>query len=156
MSDSIIQLKIMHEVAIKAEHFYDKAETLGKLAAENMAHKEEPRKEEPHKEEKGRHRSQITGLENVANNALKVTDVLDYLKTQTARKKEWQLGQLGQKLLELVNVELRRNKEEICGRLSLEKDSYEGIQVHLYLIREFVRQFAAQYEYSTLEAPKHG
>ncbi|MCL4298481.1 MAG: hypothetical protein KJ077_22280 [Anaerolineae bacterium] len=137
MSDTKIRLKITREVALKADSFYHRAEELGKLAAANLTRE---------------HRAQITNLESVTNSALKVTDVLNYLKTQTARREYWQRQNLGQQLLKFINVELVEDKRQICELLQLPPDQGEAQQVHLYLIREFVRQLAAQYEYQCMVA----
>lgn len=130
MSDTRKRLQIRREVAEQADSFYDQAETLGQVAAQQIT---------------DRHRSQITGLENIANIAMKVADVLDYIKIQSARRGHWR--ELGPALLKTVKTDLKLRKETVCSHLALEADSRDGQYIHLQLIREFVRQLAAQYEY---------
>lgn len=127
-----IRLQIVREVSLVADQdeFYNQAEKLGQVAAQKMT---------------SRHRSQITDLENVANTALKVTDVLNHIKNQTARRNYWQ--DLGPDLLKFVQNDLGKRKKEICSTLSFSPDTRLGQQVHLYLIREFIRQLTAHYEY---------
>ena len=140
MTDTQTRLKIMREIALKADGFYERSETLGKIAAKAITNK---------------HRSQVTNLESIANSAIKVTDVLNYLKTQTARKAYWcDREQLGPALLKEFNLNLAKDKDEICKSLNLATDSGAAQQIHLYLIREFVRQFAAQYEYECMTQPE--
>lgn len=69
------EMQIILEVSLQAEQFYEDAIQLGDHAAYAV---------------KKKHRTQLTGLENVAENALKVSDILDYIKRQTARLPYWQ------------------------------------------------------------------
>ncbi len=68
------EMQIILEVNDQAELFYEDAIQIGDHAAYAL---------------KARHRSQMTGLENVAESALKASDVLDYVKRQTARFPYW-------------------------------------------------------------------
>jgi len=117
---------------MRADRFQEKAESIGSRAALALG---------------GNKRSQITGLESTANSALKVTDVLNYIKLRTARQEKWREGQWGQDLLEFLTGPLRVYKQEICQSLAIDQNSIEGLEVHLMLIREFVRQLSAEYEY---------
>lgn len=126
------RMGILREVALRSDGFYEKAQELGQKAAVAL------------KRDK---RSQITGLEGIANSALKTTDVFDFIKLRTARHKkgEWSWGPA---LLDVLSKDLRNDKNSICEQLKIEPpNSLEGLEVHLLLIREFVRQLAAQYEY---------
>ena len=67
----------IREVNIQAEEFYKDAVDLGTHAAYTL---------------KDNHRSQMTGLENIAESALKYSDIFDYIKRQTARYSYWQQG----------------------------------------------------------------
>ncbi len=137
MSSTRFRLQAMREVAEQADDFYDDAKKLGKDAATSFT---------------SRHRSQITNLEEVVNSAMKVTDVLNHIKNQTARRNPWR--DFGPALLKIIQVDLKKRRDNICARLTLDKIEHEQNkqkqQVHLYLIREFVRQIAAQYEYQCM------
>ncbi len=134
MSTTRFRLQAMREVAEQADKFYQEAENLGTLAAESFT---------------SRHRKQITDLEGVANSAMKVTDVVNHIKNQTARRDTWR--ELGPQLLNTIQENLRKRRDTICERITLSEVEHERAkqeqQIHLYLIREFVRQLAAQYEY---------
>lgn len=141
MSKTRIRLQMMREVAEEAdsEPFYATAKSLGETAAQKMT---------------GRHRSQITDLKEVADTAMKVTDVLNHVKNQTARRAYWL--ELGPALLDVIETDLAGRKASICARLTaLSKEPHERAkqeqQIHLSLIREFVRQLAAHYEYRLLD-----
>lgn len=139
MSDTTTRLKIMREVSVQADNddFYNKARELGEIAAQNMGTD---------------HRSQITNLENIANNAMKVTDVLNYLKKQigksTDKKSYWVQQHLGDQLLNFIETTLKNKTEIISEKENLKlTDPAEKQRIHLLLIREFVRQLAAHYEW---------
>jgi len=134
------RIKILREVGLCADGFYDRAEELGKKAASALTSSK---------------RSQITGLEGVANSALKTTDVFDFVKTRTARHKEWRESNFGPDLLNFLSRDLRQDRQAICSSLDIELQSANGLEVHLLLIREFVRQLAAHYEY-TCKFPQAG
>lgn len=140
MSRQEQRMIILREVAQYADNkvFYAKAEELGEKAARALTRSK---------------RSQITGLEAVANSALKTSDVFDFIKTRTARHKEWHSW--GPGLLKYLSCELGKQRQEICGTLNLKSQSPEGLRVHLLLIRELVRQLSAHYEYAC-EFPEQG
>ena len=141
MSTTRFRLQAMREVAEQADKFYTEAEALGTVAAKDFT---------------SRHRKQITDLEDVANSAMKVTDVINHIKNQTARRDPWR--ELGPQLLDAIQGSLDNRRQTICKRLSLSEVAHERAkqeqQIHLYLIREFVRQLAAQYEYSCMQADR--
>lgn len=139
------RLKMLRAVAIQADRdeVRGKAETFGQKAAEGL---------------KSSKRAQVTGLENAANSALKVSDVFDYIKLRTARHSEWRQENWGSDLLEYMSgsgdqknpaplSNLRLIRDYICGDLKIAKDSAAAQEVYLLLIREFTRQFSAEYEY---------
>jgi hypothetical protein len=143
MSNAQQRLRVLRAVAQQADRdeVRGKAEELGRLAAEGLTRNR---------------RAQVTGLENAANSAMKTSDVLDYIKLRAARHKEWMHGNWGPDLLDylsgsdpqaapLSNLRLIRNK--ICTDLNIKPDSAEGLDVYVLLIREFLRQFSAEYEY---------
>jgi hypothetical protein len=133
MTEQTLRMKMLRAVALRADSFYTKAEHLGGRAAQALTDKK---------------RSQINGLEGIANSALKTTDVFDFIKVRTARQDKWREGDWGPDLLDYLSRDLREQRKAICTNLEIDPNSAEGIQVHLLLIREFVRQLAAQYEYA--------
>lgn len=135
MTDEQHRIKILREVALYADHpnFYDKAEKLGAAAAKGLTSKK---------------RSQIKGLENIANSSLKTTDVFDFIKIRCARQKEWRDHDWGTDLLNYLSRDLRDQRNQICSKLGIDSNGIQGVHVQLLLIREFIRQLAAHYEYS--------
>lgn len=130
MTEQQLRIKMLRQVALRADGFYDQAKGLGEKAARALT---------------GKRRSQINNLEGIANSALKTSDVFDFIKTRTARHKEW--DDWGPDLLAYLSGNLRTNREQICKRLAIDVNSADGLEVHLMLIREFVRQLSAHYEY---------
>lgn len=150
-------MQITLEVNHQAENFYPDAIQLGDHAAYAL---------------KARRRSQLTGLENLAENALKVSDVLDYVKRQTARFLEWRqtlppaaapqgnasrsgddpeiLG-FGERLRWHLEKDLEKRCDNICDRLKIDKKGEENRKlrrrVYLLLIRQFIRQMVIEYEF---------
>lgn len=139
------ELKIIREVSAEAELFYDEAKKLGEHAA--------------HALKKG-HRSQMTGLENIAQSALKTSDIFDYIKKQTARFPDWRQALPGKTKLEdafgeclrtQLEDKLRAKRDTICERLQISNTSYKDQQerrrIYLLLMRQFIRQMVVHYEY---------
>lgn len=137
------RMMILREVAIRADTdaFYTTAEELGRKAAEGLSE---------------RKRAQISGLENIANSTLKTTDVFDFVKLRTARHHEWRKQKWGQELLSYLNDNLRRHRVAICKQLDLDEQGADGTYVHLLLIRTFIHQLAAHYEYVCMLREKQG
>jgi hypothetical protein len=133
MSDQQLRIKMLREVALRADNYYDRAEQLGQKAARALTHSK---------------RSQISGLEAIANSALKTTDILDFIKIRAARQEKWRTNNWGAELLKYLSRDLREERKQICDTLGIEVNSKQGLDVHLMLIREFVRQLAAHYEYT--------
>jgi hypothetical protein len=76
-----LRMTILQKVNAEAEKFYESSKDLGTLV-ERALRSEEAQKPTS----KERHRAQMTGLENVAESAMKYTDILDYIKKQFARQ----------------------------------------------------------------------
>jgi hypothetical protein len=142
------EMKIVREVSLQAEGFYYDAESMGKHAAEALGEKR---------------RTQMTGLENIAEGALKTSDVFDYIKKQTARFEDWRKdyteggqsrGPFGLRLKDYLETEIARRRDIICGPniLNINNQTEEGRRerqrIYLLLIRQFIRQMVAQYEFS--------
>jgi hypothetical protein len=137
------QMQIVRAVALAADGFYEEAKGFGETAADCFAGE---------RSSIGGRRSQITGLESLANSSIKVSDILDYIKKQVGKipdksgRQPWREHDFGKKLLEYLEINLKRQ----LGALSLSPptvDKAEQQRVHLMLIREFVRQMSAHYEY---------
>lgn len=137
MTHQQLRIKMLRQVALRADGFYAKAEELGRQAANALTRDK---------------RSQISNLEGIANSALKTSDVFDFVKTRTARQKEWRPGKWGPDLLTYLSRDLRTDRRVICDKLDVDVEGAEGLEVHLMLIREFVRQLAAHYEYACWQA----
>ena len=128
------RIGVRREVALQADRFYDDAQALGKRAAEAQTK-----------------RSQISGLEAIVNSADKTSDVFDFIKLRVARHKEWRKSDWGADLLDALSKDLRKKKDDICKDLEIEHQSLDGLEVHLLLMREFVCQMAAHYEYAAYD-----
>src|SRR5579884_2610896 len=140
------EMKIIREVNIQAEDFYDDAVALGDLAAVML---------------KEKHRSQMTSLENIAESTLKTSDVFDYIKKQTARFSFWRQsppgqnnsGGFGERLRTYLENDLKKRLNDICSpqRLNIGNAAGEDMQerrrIYLLLIRQFIRQLVVEYEY---------
>jgi hypothetical protein len=154
------EMQIILEVNIQAENFYDKAAELGDHAAKVL----------------GRNRrSQMTGLENIADSALKKTDIFDYIKRQTAKFSFWRQSHpqhssgdkaqrlpgngidtkgFGERLLHYLEKDIENiYLDAICskGHLNIGKETaeelYERRHISLLLIRQFIHQMVAAYEF---------
>lgn len=142
-----VSLQIARVVALELDRdaVYDRAKALGSLAV-------------------GLRRAQISGLESVANGTRKVSDVLDYIKLRTARHKEWRVNEVGARLLEALEQDLRERRDGICAELerpgaaggAIAVDDYMRQDIHIRLVRGFVAQVAAQYEFATLQQGRAG
>ncbi|MDQ2904241.1 MAG: hypothetical protein ABI456_12435 [Ktedonobacteraceae bacterium] len=141
------EMKIIREVHIQAENFYSDAVKFGDHAAYAL---------------KGPHRAQMTNLENIAESAFKATDVLDYIKKQTARFPYWRQSfpegkdknvGFGESLKQYLEGDLKTKMENICGpeRLNIgdatDEDKQDRRRIYLLLMRQFIRQMVVEYEY---------
>lgn len=141
-------MQIIREVSAVAETdaFYEKAKQLGQHAASAL---------------KASHRSQMTGLENIAESTLKSTDILDYVKKQSARFPYWRQSfpqgndpneGFGESLRKYLEVDLKAKRDTLCnGRLKIGNSTDEEKQhrrrVYHLLLRQFIRQMVVEYEY---------
>lgn len=133
------EMQLIRAVALQADAVSAKAEDFGRRAADAITGDAGNR--------------QIKGLENIANSALKVSDVLDYIKRQTAkcdRNKSWRKDDFGASLLKFISEDLRRRCDAVAQQLGAA--DVERQRIHLLLIREFVRQMAAHYAFAPLAA----
>ena len=144
-----IELIIRVNKQAGSEDFYKKSQELGMLAAQSFRGERESDKQE-------RHRSQMTGLENIAETTLKVTDVLDYIKKQTARQKGWQkeVGangeRFGESLKNYIESGLETFVNNVCNGFidsAIDEGKQQRQEAYLQLIRQLIRQIVVQYEY---------
>ena len=157
------EMQIILEVSDQAENFYEDAIQLGDHAAYAL---------------KARHRSQMTGLENIAESTFKSSDVLDYIKRQTARFSYWRQSfpkdlsnqrfnehpkqseesdpshkGFGERLKLYLEKDLVDKRNVICNERHLnignktDEDRQLRRRIYLLLIRQFLSQMVAQYEY---------
>jgi hypothetical protein len=135
-----------------SEAFYQKSQELGILAAQSFR--------EVRGAEKQRHRSQMTGLEHIAETTMKVTDVLDYIKKQTARQEGWkkEVGEKKERFGECLKTYIESGLEPyiqtVCQgfiNATTNDGKYERQEVYLHLIRQCIRQLVVRYEYQIEE-----
>ncbi len=139
-----VRLKMLQAVEREADNpqFYERACQFGQKAAQRRA--------------LGENRSQITGLEAIAESN-RVSDVFNYVKLHTARQKGqegWCYQNLGQDLLDYLERDLNRKRNEICtdlGQNTEDRESVDKQEVYRLLIRQFVMHMAAHYEYARME-----
>ena len=127
------KMKIIREVSTQAVIFYNDAVGLGDHAAIAL---------------KKAHRSQMTSLENIAESTFKTSDVLDYVKKQTARFSYWRQGDFGERLRKVLEENLAQRRNVICGEKGLDiPDMRERRRIHLLLMRQFIHHMVVHYEY---------
>src|SRR5947199_2324634 len=104
---------IILRVNEQAENFYDKSQEIGTLAAQSFMQERD----------RQRHRSQMTGLENIAETTLKVTDVLDYIKKQMGRPRGW--TSFGESLKTYIENNIKNDVSSICTSVGIGNETYE-------------------------------
>lgn len=142
-----LELRIVRQVNNEAEAFYTMSGELGDHAAYALQRF---------------HRSQLAGLENIAESALKATDIFDYIKRQTARSEYWRKTfpghsnePFGLRLKNYLERDLAKKRDHLCApdRLNIGKESDLDKQlrrrVYLLLIQQCIRQMTVQYEFRT-------
>lgn len=145
--DTYRELKMKIEAELAAEQSYEDSLKLGVHAAQVIT---------------DRHRSQLTGLENIADSAFKVTDIFDYVKRQTSRNTFWREAHrdahkvysdepFGKRLLNYLENDLLQKRNRICDKIGIGEKTDEEFRlrrhIYLLLIRQFVRQMVIQYEF---------
>ena len=139
MASQIAEIALRKQIALKSDEYFDQTKSLGETAF--LAFGE-------HK------KSQIRNLENIANSALVVADVLDFIKRQTGRlTKQWGHDDFGKNLLETIDTTLRKNAQDIHAQVMSQISDNQMFdadrrRIHLILCREFIRHLAAHYLYS--------
>jgi hypothetical protein len=144
--DKNIEIKIIREVNKQAEDekFYGDAVNIGDHAAFALGRS---------------HRSQLTGLENVAESAFKITDIFDYIKRQTARYSYWRTAFaphtseiFGERLRSYLEKNIAEIRDTTCDtylKIGNESDEDKRLRrrVYMLLIRQFIKQMVVEYEY---------
>lgn len=131
--DIITKMKILKEISIKTDNFREETKSLGELAVDIFSN----------------NKAQMKNLENIANSALKISDVLDFIKRQTGRSKaneQWKKNNFGNKLLNKIENELKSERDKICQLLTV-NDDYQKLEIYLQLVREYIRQIVIHYEF---------
>lgn len=156
------RMHILIYVNERAERFYEQAQKLGELAAHTFLEQGQGRGHGAENEANAalkKHRAQLTGLENIAETALKATDVLDYIKRQIARtdrrgwSQEYAGKRFGESLKHYLEDEesIKADVEWICAKMHIgtqrDEDLRDRQYIYLQLIRQLIRQLVVQYEY---------
>jgi hypothetical protein len=156
------RMQILVYVNERAERFYERAQNLGELAAHTFVEQGQGRGQGAESEANAalkKHRAQLTGLENIAETALKATDVLDYIKRQIARtdrkgwSQEYKGERFGENLKRYLEDEegIKADIEWICAQMRIGTQKDEDLRdrqyIYLQLIRQLIRQLVVQYEY---------
>ena len=129
------RMQIIKLVELKADSYYDDAQRLAEAGKKAVG---------------GMGKSQLEKLRGIADCALKVSDVLNYIKNQAARHEKWRENDFADELLEKVNIKLRKDMNEVCSQLpSPPTSDLEKQQIHLMLIREYINQFVTHCFYSS-------
>ena len=156
------------------EDFYEMSKEMGEFAAQTFVEEiqEESQRHpgmSPQQREKtlertlDKHRAQMTSLESIAETTLKVTDVLDFIKKQMARQEPWralytgkradlQGKRFGEGMMSYIEGYIKQQADAICddevtrNRIS-DEWKREQQYVYLQLVRQFIRQIVAHYEY---------
>lgn len=137
------EMQIIVEIDNQADVCYPDAVKLGEHAATVLK----------------RSRSQLTGLETIAESTRKTSDIFDYIKRQTARNFSWrQMSKdspnegFGMHLKKYLETDLRKKADLICSnKLNIgdnsDEEQRERRRIHLLLMRQFIRQMVIQYEF---------
>lgn len=141
MASHIAEVAIRKRVSAASDSYYEDAKVLGEAAWHAF-------------EEKSR--SQVAGLETIANSATRVADILDFIKRQTGRAKrdqKWRYGKFGENLLEKLDQRLRKDAQAIFENVQRDITSHQlheddQRRIHILLCREFIRHLSAHYLYS--------
>jgi hypothetical protein len=148
MASQIAEITLRRRISARSDSYYDDTKALGDIACEAFRQS----------------KAQIRNLENIANSAVQVTDILDFVKRQTGRSKpsvQWCYLDLGQKLLNRLDESLRKEAQVIFDNLTNEIENHQmGIddlrRIHLFLCREFIRHLSAHYLYHSALLGKSG
>lgn len=134
-----INVLILEEISKKADGYYEKSKNFGELASTIFGDKK---------------KSQIRNLENIAYSSSMISHIYDYIKIQTGKSntnEDWRKDKFGEKLLNQL-IELKDDakviKDNVKNHNREEATEELTRQIHLKLIREFIKQLGAHYNYS--------
>lgn len=138
-----LEMKIYRAIAIEldTDAMREKAKKFGKIAADKFG--------------KERGKAQLRNLENIANSTVKVSDVIDYVKKQTARMREW--AELGAKMVEFLEKEIPTKRTVVLGIAPLPEDDHRRFReqdISLQLIRGFLHQLVVHFEWELSQEGK--
>ena len=128
------ELELVRAVSLAADGFYGDAKEFGQTAADRF-------------QGEGGGKSQIKSLESIANSALKVADILDYVKKQYSKHNAWRQDEFGVVLLRYLEERLGETARGL-NVVPPVTEAWERQRVHINLIRQFVTQVAAHYEFA--------
>lgn len=127
------ELRLLRAVAIQADALQEQTEAIGTVAAQAMGSVTAGR-------------SQMSGLEAIANSTIKLSDVLDYVKVRTARQRGWQTEEFGFRLVDFLLTEVKSRAQNIASRETLSDEDRQ--RVTLLLAQATIRQIVAHYEFA--------
>jgi len=141
MASHLAQVALLKKVSLHSDDYYEDAKPLGEIARDAFGRQ---------------NKAQMSNLENIANSATRVADILDFIKRQTGRSKpgsRWLKQNFGRQLLEYLDGRLRKQAAELVSEVAAAlKDSQfqtgDKQHVHILLCREFIRHLMAHYLYS--------
>lgn len=139
MASHLAEITIRRAIATKSDAYYSDTQALGEIAS--LAFE--------------KNKSQMRNLESIANSAVRVSDILDYVKRQTGRSrpsKQWRWQDLGHNLLKMLDETTREHAQTIVDSVRvgvkehrLEDDDLR--RVHILLCRELIRHLSIHYLY---------
>ena len=146
MANHIVEVAIRAKVSAYSDAYYEDTKQLGEIARGAF-------------QKSGAGKAQIRNLENIANSAARVADILDFVKRQSGRQKPWLHDQFGPRLLDKLDKKLRAEAETIFSEIKsmiaehkLEADAKlqddDCRRIHILLCREFMRHLSAHYLYT--------
>jgi hypothetical protein len=135
VASQIAEVALRRKVWAKSDSYYAAVDSLAGLAREAFP----------------KDKAQIRNLENTANSASKIADVLDFVKRQTGRRKKWRNG-FGEGLLAALGKPMQADAQSIVDSVSEEIDN-SGLtdedvrRTRILLCREYIRHLSASYLY---------
>ncbi len=150
------RMKIRKEVAFQLDTLTSEAERFGVAASLAFG--------------RDRGKAQLRNLQNIANSTLKVSDVFDYIKRQTARMWEWRKEvtieteqkanpltvRFGPDILAFFKTKsgILENRKRIVDKLAI-ADPFVQQEMYLDLMRDFIKQLVIHFEWD-LEEKSYG
>jgi hypothetical protein len=134
MASHQVEIAIRKEISLKSDEYFEAAKPLAEIAKQAFGNQ---------------NKAQLNNLESIANGAMRVADILDFIKRQTGRSKQWGYIGFGPKLLQRLDESVRKDGQIILETFAKEKlDIADLRRIHILLCREFIRHLCAHYLYS--------